>query len=113
MRRERGDAHRDQGSLGGRERPDGRQELIGPGTINGPEQGSTTLGQDQQPLPPILGLLTTLGESTPDEAIDQAARRRRGTAERLREVADRGHGTFGQHVQRRELGEAETKVTEL
>ena len=44
MRGQRGHAHRDEGSLGGGHRPDGAQELVGPGAIHDPEEGGAGLG---------------------------------------------------------------------
>ena len=44
MGRERGHAHRDQGPLRGRHRPDGAEELVGAGAVHDPQEGGVLPG---------------------------------------------------------------------
>ena len=76
MGRQRGDAHRHDSALGGRQRADGRQELVGPGAVDHAQDRVAALGQTERPLAPVLGLLVALDEPAPDQAVDQPARRR-------------------------------------
>ena len=71
--RERRDAHRDDRPLGGGERPDRGQELIGPPAIDDAEHGVTALGQPERPLASVLGLLVALDKAPPDKPVHEPA----------------------------------------
>ena len=77
MGRQRGDAHRHERPLWRREGPDGGQELIGPGPVDGAQEGATAMGQREDTLAAILRLLAAFHEPAPDQPVDEAARRRR------------------------------------
>ena len=113
MGRERRHAHRHDGPLRRRERSDRAQELVGPRPVHHAQDGVAALGQAERPLATVLGFLVALDESTPDEAVDEPARRRWRPADLLGQLADGHRAPVGQHVQRRELGEAESQLAEL
>ena len=69
-----GDTHGDQGSLGGRHRPNGREELVGAGTIDNPQQGRAARCQLERSLAAILGLDASLDQAPPDETVDELVR---------------------------------------
>jgi len=113
MGRECGDTHRDDRPLSGREGADGRQELVGATPVHDPQDGVAALGQTQCALASILRFLVALHESTANQPIDQATRRRWRPADRFGQLADRQGVAVGQDVQGRKLGEAEPKLPEL
>ena len=95
------------------QRPDRGQELVGTPAIHDAEHGVTALGQAERPLAAVLGLLVTLDEPPPDEAVDEPARGRRRPADRLGQLTDRQGVAVGEDVQGRELGEPEAQLPEL
>jgi hypothetical protein len=76
-------AHGHDGPFGGRQRPDGGQELLCAGPIDDAQDRMTALGEAERPLPPVLGFLVAFDEPPPDQAVDQAAGRRRRSPDRL------------------------------
>ena len=113
MGREGGDAHRDDGPLGGRQRSHRGEELIRPSPVHDAQDGVSALGQAQRTLPAVLGFLVALDQTAPDQAVDQPARGRRRATDRLGQLPDRQRAAVGQDVQRRELGEPEAQLPEL
>lgn len=107
------DAHRHDGSLSAGQGPDCRQELICPAAINDTQDGTPALGQAERPLAPILRLLVTLDEPPPGKSVHKSARGRRGSADRLGQLAHRQGAAIGQDVESGQLGEAQTQFPEL
>ena len=104
MGRERRHAHRHDSALGGRQRPDGVQELVGARPVHDPQDGVAALGEPDGALAPVLGLLVPLDEPAADQPVDQPARRRRRPTERLRELTDRRRAAVREDVQGRPAG---------
>lgn len=113
MGRQRGHAHRHDCALSGRERPNGRQELVGSTAIHDAQDGPSPLGQAEGSLPPVLGLLLTLDQTPPDKAVDQAAGGRWRPADLIGEFADRHRAAIREDIQGGELGEPQTQLPEL
>src|SRR5260221_1609854 len=113
MRSQRRDAHGHESPLGRRHRADRGQELICPGSIDGSEQGLAALGEGDGPLTPILLLLVPLDEATANQPVDEAAGRRRRSAEALRQLTDGRRAAVREDVERRELGEPQPELAEL
>ena len=113
MRRERSDAHRDDRSFGAGQGPDRDQELVGARSIDDAQDRLAALRESDRPLAAILRLGLALDEAPAHQAVDQPARGRRRPADCFRDVTDRHRAGIGQHVQRRELGEAEAQLAEL
>src|SRR4051794_33796260 len=111
--RECGDTHRDDRTLGGRERPDGGQELIGTAAIDDAKHGVAALGESERSLAPVLGFLVTLDKTPPDEPVHQPARRRWGPADRFGQLTDRQGVAVREDVQGGELRETEVQLAEL
>lgn len=112
-RGERGHAHRDEGALGGWKGTDGRQELIGSGSIHGSQDRVAAMRQHDRPLPMVIGFLPAFNESAPDEAIDKPAGRRRGASKCFGQFPDGDRAPVREDVQGCQLGEPESQVTEL
>ena len=73
----------------------------------------TALGQPERPLASVLLFLAALDEAPPDESVDQARGRRRGSPEGVGQIRDGRRPGIGEDIQRRQLGEAEAKLPEL
>src|SRR3954469_8806658 len=107
------DTHRHDRTLGRGQGPDRRQELVGTATVDDAEHGVPALGQSERPLAPILGLLVTLDEAPPDEAVYETAGGRWRPADRFGQLPDRQRVAVGEDVQGRQLGETEVELAEL
>jgi hypothetical protein len=62
VRGQRRHAHCHNGSFGLGQRPNDRQELLGPRPIDQPEQGLTAAGQTERALPAILSVLAPIDQ---------------------------------------------------
>ena len=111
--REGGDAHRHDRSFRAWQRPHGGEELLRAATVHDAQDGVTALGQAKRLLPSILGLLVPFHEPASDQTVHEPARGRRRPPDRFGQLADGQGAAVREDVERRQLGETESKLAEL
>src|SRR6476659_4742444 len=113
MRRQRGDAHRDDRPFSRRQRAHRREELFRTRPIDDAQHGVPARRQPKRLLTTVLLLCPALHEPALDQAVDEPARRRWGAVDRIGKLPDRERAPVGEDVQRRELCKPEPQVAQL
>ncbi len=111
--RQRGHAHRHQGSLLGGQRAHHGQELLGARAIDEADERAALRRDLDHPLPPIGDLFVALEEAARLQRRDDARRGGGRSADHVGQVGDGQRGGPGRCVERGQLGEAKAQLAEL